>query len=79
MKAAALLCALLPLVTGGCATIDDAFSIDEVKPWQRDVLAEEGMQLVSDTMDGSVDDHLYYSREASTGGAGVRGGGCGCN
>ena len=71
--------AALVLLTGGCATLDDALSVDEVKPWQRDVLARDDMQLVTDTMDDAVDDHLYFSREASTGGASVQGGGCGCN
>jgi len=67
------------MAAGGCATVGDALSIDEVKPWQRDVLAREDMQLVTDTMDDAVDDHLYFSREASTGGVRVQGGGCGCN
>lgn len=67
------------LLGSGCTTLGDALSIDEVKPWERDVLARDEMQLVNDTMDSAVDDHLYFSREASTGGAGVQGGGCGCN
>ena len=64
---------------GGCTTLGDAFTIDEVRPWQRDVLAREDMQLVTDAMDDAVDDHMYFSREASSGGGSVRGGGCGCN
>ncbi len=52
---------------------------EDVKPWERGALADDGMQPVLDTMDQSVDEHIYFSREASTGGGGVRGGGCGCN
>ena len=50
-----------------------------VKPWQRDVLAREEMQLDSDRLDAAVDDHLYFSKEASSGGRSFAGGGCGCN
>jgi hypothetical protein len=50
-----------------------------VKPWQRDVLAREEMQLDSDPLDAAIDDHLYFSKEASSGGRSFAGGGCGCN
>lgn len=74
-------CVLLIAVCalGGCTTAGDVFHLDDVKPWERDVLAREDMQLSTDAMDDAVDDHLYFSKEASTGGRGVRGGGCGCN
>jgi hypothetical protein len=50
-----------------------------VKPWQRDVLAREEMQLNSDSLDRAIDDHMYFSKEASSGGRSYAGGGCGCN
>jgi uncharacterized protein DUF4266 len=50
-----------------------------VKPWQRDVLAREEMRLDSDPLDAAIDDHLYFSKEASSGGRAFAGGGCGCN
>jgi hypothetical protein len=50
-----------------------------VKPWQRDILAREEMQLDSDPLDAAIDDHLYFSKEASSGGRSYAGGGCGCN
>ena len=50
-----------------------------VKPWQRDVLAREEMQLDSNPLDAAIDDHLYFSKEASSGGRSYAGGGCGCN
>ena len=61
---------LLTLLATGCA---------EVKPWQREILAQPEMQLVPDKLEAYVDDHVYFSKEASTGGMGVGGGGCGCN
>jgi uncharacterized protein DUF4266 len=50
-----------------------------VKPWQRDVLAREDMQLDSAPLDAAIDDHMYFSKEASSGGRSFAGGGCGCN
>lgn len=50
-----------------------------VEPWERDVLAKEEMQLVTDPVEAGMDDHIYFSKEASSGGRGFGGGGCGCN
>ena len=50
-----------------------------VKPWQRDLLAKKSMQLNSAPLDSAIDDHIYFSKEASSGGRGFGGGGCGCN
>ena len=50
-----------------------------VKPWERSVLARDDMQVVSDPLDASIDEHVYFSKEASSGGQGFGGGGCGCN
>jgi len=50
-----------------------------VQPWDRDVLARGDMQLVSDPIEASLDEHIYFSKEASSGGQGFGGGGCGCN
>jgi hypothetical protein len=57
---------------GGCASLG-------VQPWQRDVLAREDMRLDADPLDAAIDDHLYFSKEASSGGRSFAGGGCGCN
>ncbi len=56
-----------------------ACSIQEVKPWERNYLAQNKMQLVPAPLEGYLDDHIYYSKESASGGAGVGGGGCGCN
>ncbi|HTM58134.1 MAG TPA: DUF4266 domain-containing protein [Candidatus Udaeobacter sp.] len=50
-----------------------------VKPWDRDLLAEKKMRFNAYPMIGAVDEHIYFSKEGSTGGASVAGGGCGCN
>lgn len=50
-----------------------------VKPWQRGTLARSDMQLVSDPLQAGLEDHIYFSKEASSGGRGFGGGGCGCN
>lgn len=66
------LCLMTAVITSGCSTLG-------VKPWQRDVLAREEMQLNSDPLDAAIDDHMYFSKEASSGGRSFAGGGCGCN
>jgi hypothetical protein len=50
-----------------------------VKPWEREVLARPEMQLNADPVQAGLDDHIYFSKEASSGGRGFGGGGCGCN
>jgi hypothetical protein len=50
-----------------------------VEPWERDLLAKDSMQLVPDYFDNFYDEHIYFSKEASSGGQGIGGGGCGCN
>jgi len=56
-----------------------ACSMQPVQPWERDSLAQRKMQLVPYPNDAFLDEHIYFSKEASRGGAGVGGGGCGCN
>jgi thiol-disulfide isomerase/thioredoxin len=61
-------------------TIDAATPIGlGVHPWERDVLADPVMQLICDPLETELDDHIYFSKEASSGGRGFGGGGCGCN
>lgn len=50
-----------------------------VEPWERDILAKDEMQLVADPLQVAIDEHIYFSKEASSGGRGFGGGGCGCN
>ena|ERR1022692_966525 len=60
------------LALSGCNVIG-------VKPWDRDLLARRSMQWDSDSVDAALDDHVYFSKEASSGGRSFGGGGCGCN
>ena len=50
-----------------------------VEPWERDILAKDEMQLTTDAAEAATDDHIYFSKEASSGGRAFGGGGCGCN
>ncbi len=72
LPAAGLAALALLTALGGCAGLG-------VEPWQRDVLAQPGMQLRDDPVRVALDEHIYFSKEASTGGASFGGGGCGCN
>jgi len=54
-------------------------SLQPVQPWERDILAQQKMQLTPAPLEAYLDEHIYFSKEASSGGSGVGGGGCGCN
>jgi hypothetical protein len=60
---------LASVVFGGCAA---------VKPYERELLAQPGMKMTA-TRDTDGEQHMLESREASIGGYGASGGGCGCN
>ncbi len=49
------------------------------KPWDHDLLAEHAMQVGAYPLEAGMDDHIYFSKEASSGGRSFAGGGCGCN
>ena len=67
-----LLLAALGAVASGCAAM-------KVEPWDRDLLAQKTMSLTPSPLETAIDEHIYFSKEGSTGGQGVGGGGCGCN
>ncbi len=60
------------LMVAGCAE-------HGVKAWEREVLARPEMAMIDDPIESAFDDHIYFSKEASSGGRGFSGGGCGCN
>jgi hypothetical protein len=60
------------LLCSGCSNLG-------VKPWERDLLAKPEMQLNAAPLEAGLEDHIYFSKEASSGGRGFGGGGCGCN
>lgn len=63
---------LITILASACSNLG-------VKPWERDTLARPEMQLIHDPVEAGLDDHIYFSKEASSGGRGFGGGGCGCN
>jgi hypothetical protein len=66
--------ALLLLACGALFT-----QCENVKPWQRGTLADSTMRPDRDPVGQQLIDHVYFSREAASGGRGIGGGGCGCN
>jgi hypothetical protein len=60
------------VLVSGCASLG-------VKAYDRDLLARDDMRLDANPLDAAIDDHLYFSKEASSGGRSYAGGGCGCN
>jgi len=60
----------LALLTQGCVN---------VKPWERDALANYTMRPDRDPLTPALREHMWFSREASNGGRSIGGGGCGCN
>ncbi len=70
MKTATLIASVLFLSMASCVT---------VKPQQRAVLSDPIMQFEGDPQASAQVRHALENREGSYGGAGVAGGGCGCN
>ena len=50
-----------------------------VQSWERGELARTEMKWDPDPMKSALRDHIYFSKEGSSGGASSGGGGCGCN
>ena len=62
-------------LAGGCSTA----SAVRVHPWERATLADVAMNPDRDPVGTAMNEHVYFSREAASGGLGVGGSGCGCN
>lgn len=69
------ICSLL----SACSTVSNMTVSEDLKPWEKSLLAQPGMQFPQDKMINYSDQHIFFSKEASTGGTSVGGGGCGCN
>jgi Domain of unknown function (DUF4266) len=50
-----------------------------VSPWERSALADPVMREDYNPVGTMMAEHMWFSREAASGGSGVGGGGCGCN
>lgn len=61
------------------STVSACGSIKTVQPWEKGQLARQDMKFDGDRLDTRYVDHIYFSKEAASGGTGVGGGGCGCN
>jgi hypothetical protein len=68
-----LAASLVASVVAACGTMQPP------QPWERGDLAKPSMQIDPDKLQTKIDQHIYTSKEAATGGYGVGGGGCGCN
>lgn len=72
MKAPIMITCLCLFIFSGC--------IQDVKSWEKEQLSKKTMQPNGGNSILKVaKEHVFFSKEASKGGMGVRGGGCGCN
>ena len=67
------------LALAGLAAVFATGCSSTVQPWERATLAEYSMRPDRDPLQTAMTEHIYFSREASSGGRGVGGAGCGCN
>lgn len=58
------------LFLAGCANIE---------PRDRNFIAQEHMDINPDPLNKAFREHVYFSKEGTSGGEGIGGGGCGCN
>jgi hypothetical protein len=68
-----------PGVLAAIALAGALASCARVKPYQREVHARRSMRADGQRVERKLDSHVQEYREGSIGGAGVGGGGCGCN
>ncbi len=69
------------LAIAGCFALSacKAPKIGGVKPWEREILARPDMAWDPDPQEAALRGHIFFSKEAASGGTGSGGGGCGCN
>lgn len=54
-------------------------SVPKVQAWDKQDLAKPEMALDPDRLETRYSEHIYFSREGTSGGWSIGGGGCGCN
>ena len=78
MKTRQIARVLLPVIAlaalSGCSNIEPW-----VKPYERDRLADEIMNMDRDPISSAYLNHVHEAREGARGASGSGGGGCGCN
>ena len=68
------------LLAIAAASVAGCTLVQPVQPWEKGNLAKPEMTIQgNDPLGDKFSEHVYYSREAASGGSGVGGGGCGCN
>lgn len=70
---------LLLALAAGLTLLTGCSNLAPVQPWEKGQLAKPSMTFEADPLDQRFMQHIYYSKEAASGGYGVGGGGCGCN
>ena len=70
---AALIFLAVSLSLCGCA------GLGKVQAWEKGNIAKRSMSFSRDPLEDHYTQHIYASKENSSGGYGVGGGGCGCN
>jgi len=70
---------VIPLTLVGICLSSCSQQLVRVKPYERGNLSRLGMSRDLNPLYTAMTEHAYFSREGSFGGAGVGGGGCGCN
>jgi len=64
---------ITPLLLSACSSVD-------VMSWEKGLFAEETMKPGGpEPLIVKANEHVYTSKEATRGGGGIGGGGCGCN
>ena len=71
MRVRLSLIAMMAIALSGCAI--------GPKPWQKDLMAAREMAPLPHPLLSAAEDHVYFSKEAASGGRSFAGGGCGCN
>jgi Domain of unknown function (DUF4266) len=72
MRCRCAFCVAAIMAISGCA-------MQPPQAWEKGNLARKEMTFGGDTLDAAFQQHVYFSKEAASGGTGVGGGGCGCN
>lgn len=70
---------ILARATASAAAAFSLISCSTVEPYQKGNLSDYTMRSDRDELASVMTAHIQFSREATTGGEGVGGGGCGCN
>ena len=75
-----ILCTICLLTA--CESFDNFDKKDffvKASPWQKEHLSNKAMAWEIDSVEAGLERHIFFSKEASSGGEQSAGGGCGCN